>query len=871
MNFNYYREFNPELKNMSNNELKNYFYYNSKKKIKIFNEETFYYLYPDFDYLLYSTINKDLSGYSKFKLQQHYHLYGKNEQRIYSKKKFYECYPNFVLDNNDLNNILEEYEILAKYHNNNVKLEKKNNNNNYMDINYYKEFNKDLKGFREDYLIKYFSKYGDRERRIYNEEIFYQFYPDFDYDFYKNMDNELYNYNKFDTQVHYHNIGLSQNRVISLKSFYERFPKFDIEFYKNFNDELIDKCDEMIIYKHYYKIGSIENRICYLDNFNGTYNNFIELFNSEYSDFDIYFYGNYYEDLLLFKNKLKLMHHYYFIGKNENRYISENDFNNRNPDFINNFKINYPDFDTEYFKNFYKLYDLTDILLMIYYERYKNTKYRIYNNESYLRLINEFDYIFYKNYYEDLKNYNTKEELLEHYNNIGIVENRLINEYYFNKIYPEFDINFYKNFNNFELRNILSFHKHFLNIGLETNKKYFEYDFEINNYYENQKTNINRDWNVVRHFNNYNSLYDYHTKYDKKYFIYNKDSFLKYYSNFDLTYYRNNYFKNSNKTDYEILLYYHNIGKYNNHSINNKLQIIIYTPMLNINNGGIIALHNLARLINELHNPNIYVKLFTLENARYKNIFCNDFANIYDVNDNTLVIYPEFISGNPLNSKNVVRWILLDLGIEMPFNHYEKWDKKDLIYFWETKDTTNKYFKQLNCQWLNNIFYNKGLKFEERNNTCYIIKKSIFVHKNIKYLHKSDSICLDNIHSLKEKCDIFNKCKYFYCYDPNTMYIIYALLCGCIPIIYPLEGISKTEYMKNRISNCGNELIDIGFAYGNSEIEINNCIEKNINAKFQIDKIFDFYKNQVNIFCDEIYSNIFNNKKLDNTIENYYL
>jgi hypothetical protein len=108
MNFNYYREFNPELNNMSNNELVNYFYHNAKKEKKIFNEETFYYLYPDFDYLLYSKINKDLKGYSKFKLQQHYHLYGKNEQRIYSIKKFYECYPNFVLKKNELNNNLTD-------------------------------------------------------------------------------------------------------------------------------------------------------------------------------------------------------------------------------------------------------------------------------------------------------------------------------------------------------------------------------------------------------------------------------------------------------------------------------------------------------------------------------------------------------------------------------------------------------------------------------------------------------------------------------------------------------------------------------------------------------------------------------------------
>jgi hypothetical protein len=76
--------------------------------------------------------------------------------------------------------------------------------------------------------------------------------------------------------------------------------------------------------------------------------------------------------------------------------------------------------------------------------------------------------------------------------------------------------------------------------------------------------------------------------------------------------------------------------------------------------------------------------------------------------------------------------------------------------------------------------------------------------------------------------------------------------------------------MKNRIYNCNNELIDIGFAYGNSENEINNAIEKSKTSNVLINKIFDFYKNQKNKFCDEVYNNIFNNIELDNTIENYY-
>ena len=77
--------------------------------------------------------------------------------------------------------------------------------------------------------------------------------------------------------------------------------------------------------------------------------------------------------------------------------------------------------------------------------------------------------------------------------------------------------------------------------------------------------------------------------------------------------------------------------------------------------------------------------------------------------------------------------------------------------------------------------------------------------------------------------------------------------------------------MKNRIYNCNNELIDIGFAYGNSENEINNAIEKNKDSNVLINKIFDFYKNKITFFCNEIYNNVFNNKELDNTIENYYM
>ena len=46
-----------------------------------------------------------------------------------------------------------------------------------MDIKYYRGFNKDLEKFYKDSdLEKYFSKYWNKEERIYNEETFYKKY-----------------------------------------------------------------------------------------------------------------------------------------------------------------------------------------------------------------------------------------------------------------------------------------------------------------------------------------------------------------------------------------------------------------------------------------------------------------------------------------------------------------------------------------------------------------------------------------------------------------------------------------------------------------------------------------------------------------------
>jgi hypothetical protein len=698
------------------------------------------------------------------------------------------------------------------------------------DCVFYKQFYQDLTHMSEHELSSHYIDYGEKEGRYGSiEELLEQTNnEDFDINFYRTFYSDLQTMTDIQLLQHYLYNGKSEGRycckqkmldhleLVKIKTeFYELYPDFNIDFYKVFNN--LEFTSEINILKHFHEIGFKQGMISSESDFFKMYPSFESTFYSLFNQ-------------LSFKDRIGVLKNYHRESGKKNFFI-----------------ISQEDFDLKFIRSLYSdLKDMSDIELLLYYINKGKSQGRFMSKKMMLETNNctdleeKINADFYTKYYS--LEHLTYNELLYNYIYSGKQEDRLLCEDDFYKIYPEFDLCFYKDFN-IELNNKSNneLFAHYKHCGSKSNYEYFNYDFIVNSDYTTSKLDdktrdLIHNHYYFRYIHTYEQLVEHLKTFEKKYFIYNKESFFKYYNDFNYEYYKNRYFYNSNLTEKEILLYYHLKGKYEHQQINGKIKLVLYIPPYQISCGGIIVVHYFAKLINEKYNDKFYAKLFMHNNIKYKNPFCNDFARLDEINDNTIVIYPEIITGNPLNAKHVVRWILLELGIEMPIDHYKTWNSTDLIYHWETND------KQLCCPFFNNTFKNNNSS--NRKKTCYLLKKGPLIHKNISYIHNEDSICIDGL-TLPEISKIFNESKFFYTYDPNSAYVSYAAVCGCIPIIYEVEGISEDEYFKSKMYNFKNKIYNKGIVYGNNVNKINYILKNKLNENNE-----EYYKNFFNLFAE---------------------
>ena len=253
----------------------------------------------------------------------------------------------------------------------------------------------------------------------------------------------------------------------------------------------------------------------------------------------------------------------------------------------------------------------------------------------------------------------------------------------------------------------------------------------------------------------------------------------------------------------------------------NVFNVVIYAPGFQYNSGGCLGLYNLAKNIKK---QGIDCKVFNYSNGRQKsNLIFNDYARIEDIKDNTVVIYPEVIFGNPLQARNVVRLILCELGIHLAADTYSTWNQDDLIYHWSTYNS-EKSVKNTNLLYC--IHIDPAIKNYQENNRegyCYIIRKGYKFHQPLEFVHPPDALFLEDNLSQKELVKAFNKKKYLISYDPYSFINFIAALCGCIPIIVPMKGISKEKWLESLslsifLREQGESELK-GIAYGIEEVE----------------------------------------------------
>ncbi len=175
-----------------------------------------------------------------------------------------------------------------------------------------------------------------------------------------------------------------------------------------------------------------------------------------------------------------------------------------------------------------------------------------------------------------------------------------------------------------------------------------------------------------------------------------------------------------------------------------------------------------------------------------------------------IAVYPEIIDGNPLQAGHAVRWLLHRPGFH---SDGVSLDSNELTFFYQ------KVFAEgllgipednlLQVRWLRtDVYRDEG--FAGRSGRCRMVRKG--ANTFTPEMAEGDAAPLLDGRSHAEIAAIFNRCTHFYCHDPYTMYLYYAALCGCIPVVIPQPGLDADTW------RAGFELKQ-GVAYGDAEIQ----------------------------------------------------
>jgi len=230
------------------------------------------------------------------------------------------------------------------------------------------------------------------------------------------------------------------------------------------------------------------------------------------------------------------------------------------------------------------------------------------------------------------------------------------------------------------------------------------------------------------------------------------------------------------------------------------MKFLIYSFNYDWKSGGNQVLHDLGKILSQDYTTYVFGTTTVFDS---KAICVNiEKAKEISIEDNVITIYPEVISGNPFNAKNVVRYVLYYPGWHAGDKQYSN---NELIITYNNeyvKDT--KYDNAFVLTVLNpklNIMRNHN---KNRNKIGLLVRKcKDFDYKmnllnQYKHLLKLPVISIDDeinkCTDLRNLSKIYNTISLFISFDPHTYHSTMAALCGCTSVVIPSKEISNEEF-----------------------------------------------------------------------------
>jgi len=176
--------------------------------------------------------------------------------------------------------------------------------------------------------------------------------------------------------------------------------------------------------------------------------------------------------------------------------------------------------------------------------------------------------------------------------------------------------------------------------------------------------------------------------------------------------------------------------------------------------------------------------------------------------EGAVVVYSEIIPGNPLGARNVVRWLLHRPGFHFGTHDF---GADELFFKWadfcDAPEITGGPAHPLTLFTIPEVYTTTNTG--PRQGACYLVRKG---HKKDIVHYRSDAIRIDG-KDHAEIARIFNRCESFHSYDEDTMYSLFAVLCGCDSVVVPGRYGARADWVADHA------LFRYGIAYGDDDLE----------------------------------------------------